>query len=80
MAKACGDWFDSVSEGRLTHFGQPQLDAALAGAQKRPIGQAGGWGLDRKNPDSNIAPLVAVVLALHGAKTAKPRTNRVVTA
>lgn len=80
MAKACGDWFDSVTEARLTHFGQAQLDGAVLGAQRRSIGQAGGWGLDRKNPDVNIAPLVAVVLALHGARTNKPRTGRVVTA
>lgn len=81
MAKACGGFFDAVTEGRLTHFNQEHLNAALAGATRRDIGGAGGWGWDRRSPDINISPLVAVTIAHFGAHVAaKPRTNRVVTA
>lgn len=75
MAKACGSFFDAVSEGRLTHFDQAPLNTALAGARKRPIGTAGGWGWDRKDYSVNLAPLVSVTLALFGASvtpTKKP--------
>jgi hypothetical protein len=73
MARACGGFYDSVLEGRVTHGGQEQLDAALAGARKRTIGQAGGWGWDRKDDQINIAPLVAATLAHFGAASARKR-------
>lgn len=72
MAKACGDFYDAVVEGRLTHLDQSQLNTALAGARKRPIGAAGGWGWDRKDYSINLAPLVSVTLARFGATTAPP--------
>ena len=81
MARACGSFYDEVIAKRLTHAGQAQLDAAVEGAQKRKIGDAGGWGWDRKDPTANIAPLVAVTLAHYGATlTPKRTTGRVVTA
>ena len=64
----------------LTHEGHPLVTAALGTAKKRAIGQAGGWGWDRKDPDVNIAPLVALTLAHYGAATIKPKAGRVVTA
>ena len=67
MAKACGGFFDAVVGDRLTHADQKQLNDAVAGAQKRPIGVAGGWGWDRRDPSVNIAPLVSVTLAHFGA-------------
>ena len=67
MAKACGGFFDAVIGDRLTHADQKQLNDAVAGAQKRPIGVAGGWGWDRRDPSVNIAPLVSVTLAHFGA-------------
>jgi hypothetical protein len=70
MAKACGSFFDAVAEGRLTHFNQPPLNAALTGARKRPIGTAGGWGWDRKDYTINLAPLVSVTLARFGSTVA----------
>lgn len=81
MAKACGLFFDDVTNGRLTHGvtdedgtkPQPAVDGALAGAKKRPIGTAGGWGWDRKDPAVNLAPLVAVTLARFGASTVRPK-------
>jgi len=80
MAKACGDWFDAVAAGTISHFDQAAVNQALASAKKRPIGQAGGWGLDRTNPEANISPLVTLILALYGARlNTKPKTGRVMT-
>lgn len=77
MAKACGGFYDDIRAARLTHAAQPQLDEALAGAKQRKIGDAGGWGWDRKDPTINIAPLVAATLAHFGAVSAAPaRTGR----
>jgi hypothetical protein len=83
MAKACGLLVDDASSGRLSHgitdengtSSQAPLDAALAGAKKRAIGTAGGWGWDRKDPAVNIAPLVAVSLARLGASTVRPKST-----
>lgn len=84
MAKACGLFYDEATSGRLTHGvatedgvqSQQALDAALAGAKKRAIGTAGGWGWDRKDPAVNIAPLVAVTLARLGASSVRPKTSQ----
>jgi len=74
MAKACGGIYDDIIAGLLTHADQQQLNDALAGAKKRPIGDAGGWGWDRRDETVNIAPLVAATLARFGAVvTAKPK-------
>lgn len=75
MAKACGGFYDAAIEGRLTHFDQDPLNAALTGARKRPIGMAGGWGWDRKNYEINLSPLVSVTLAHFGA-TSSVKTSR----
>lgn len=76
MATACGMFYDGVTRATLTHFAQPRLTDAVAGAKKRDIGQAGGWGWDRKSPDTDLTPLVAVTLALYGAMKAKPKKER----
>jgi hypothetical protein len=67
MARSCGLFEGAVAAGGLTHSGQPRLAAALAGARKRPIRDAGGWGWDRRDPSCEIHPLVALTLALLGA-------------
>lgn len=77
MARACGAFTDDVVAGRVSHAGQPALDAAVAGARRRPVGDAGAWGWDRR-PDvaTFLAPLVAVTLARYGAVMAgRPRTG-----
>ena len=73
MAKACGGFLDDVLAGRLTHAEQPQLDAAVEGARRRPIGQAGAFGWDRRDGTVFVAPLVASTLARHGAMIAGRR-------
>lgn len=77
MSRACGLVASDVEAGRLTHGGQQSVDDAREGARKRPIGTAGGWGYDRRDPAVLIHPLVAVTLArLAAAMTKqKPQTT-----
>lgn len=76
MVQACGAFLDAVANGSLTHFDQPSLNAAVAGARKRAIGVDGGFGWDRRG-DADISPLVAVTLAAHGLRTAKRERSSV---
>jgi hypothetical protein len=71
-------FLDDVRAGRIQHAGQPMLDAAVAGARRRPIGDAGLWAWDRRSGSSFVAPLVACTLARFGAVTVRPRSNRAV--
>jgi hypothetical protein len=77
MAKACGLTKSDLESGRLTHADQESVNDARDGARKRAIGTAGGWGLDRRDPTVNIAPMVSVVLARLGASMnqKKPATG-----
>lgn len=72
----------AITDGTVTHFNQPGLNAAVASATQRKIGNLGGWGWEPIG-DGDVLPLDAVTLALYGAATkAKPRTGgwKVVTA
>jgi hypothetical protein len=72
---ACGSFFDDVAQGRLRYPSpQPELDEALAGARKAPLGDA--WKWSRKNSTSaDISPLVAVTLARWGASAKRGKTR-----
>ena len=50
----------------LRHYDQPELNAAVAGAQKRPVGDAHTWA--RKGP-ADISPVVAATNAAWGRAT-----------
>lgn len=76
MAKGCGLMVSDLEGLRLTHAGQQPLDDARAGARKRPIGNAGGWGYDRADPATEIQPLVAVTLARLGASMTKKKRTK----
>jgi phage terminase large subunit-like protein len=65
MAQACGRIYDAVLNDKLVHRGQPPLDAAIAGASKRKLGDA--WAWSRSSSSVDISPLVAATLALWGA-------------
>lgn len=78
MGKACGALAGAVKAKRATHAQQAALGKAMTGSKKRPIGTAGAWGLDRRDPDTNIAPAVAATLAHFGASIVKPKSNRAV--
>lgn len=75
MAKACGQLVDKLGLGRLTHADQEAVNDAREGARKRAIGTAGGWGYDRRDESVNIAPLVALTLALFGALASRRQTT-----
>jgi hypothetical protein len=64
VAAACGRLYDAVAERTLSHLDQAPLAAALAGAQKRPLGDAWAWA--RRIVSVDISPLVAVTLAKWG--------------
>lgn len=67
-AQACGAFYDLVTDAKaLRHLDQPELAVALAGATKRPLGDA--WAWDRKGVGIDLSPLVAVTLAAWGHAT-----------
>ncbi|MBA2951596.1 terminase [Streptomyces himalayensis] len=64
VAAACGQFYDAVTEQTMSHLDQAPLASALAGAQKRPLGDAWAWA--RRIVSVDISPLVAVTLAKWG--------------
>lgn len=62
MTQACGGWHDAVTNDQWRHRDQAPLNAALAGARKREMGD-GGWKWSRKDSSIDISPLVAVTIA-----------------
>jgi hypothetical protein len=70
VARACGQFYDAVTEGRLTHLDDPILNVAVAGATQRPLGDA--WAWDRKHATVPLSPLIAATNALWGANQAAP--------
>lgn len=77
VARASGMFHDAVVAGPLAHLGQVQLDDAVRHATIRPLGDA--WAWDRKGSPVDIAPLVAVSLALYVLATTeqpKPEPER----
>lgn len=75
MAKACAMWLGEVDALRLTHADQQSVNDALEDARKRAIGNAGGWGWDRRDEHALIFPLVAQTLARFGAEFAPKRRD-----
>lgn len=69
-AQACGDFYDAVIEGHVRHIGQAELDAAVAGADRKYHGDA--WLWSRRTSMVDISPLVAVTLA-HWMAQKRPR-------
>lgn len=65
VAQAAGQFYSSVAgdDPSLRHFDQPELNAALAAVQKRPLGDAWTWA--RKGA-IDISPLTAATLAAWG--------------
>jgi hypothetical protein len=59
---ACADVFDRVRAGTMWHRGEPALDAAVAGAGQRIVGD--GWAWSRRTSTADVAPLVAGSVAL----------------
>jgi phage terminase large subunit-like protein len=71
-AQAFGQFRNAVAESDLRHLDQEPLNAGLAGALIRTLGDGEAW--DRRNAAVDIGPLVSVTLALWGAnKFGRPR-------
>jgi hypothetical protein len=66
-AAADGGFYDAVAERSLRYVPRPALDAAVAGAATRPLGDSWAWA--RKGLSTDICPLVAVSLARWGHAT-----------
>ena len=69
MARAAIGLTDDVLSGLLTHADSTNgdLTQAVDGARRRPIGEAGGFGWDRRDGTVAVSPLVAASLAHWGA-------------
>ncbi len=61
VAVAHGEFMDLVATGGLRHFDQPDLTAAVRGAQQRPL--AGARALERRVP-SDQSPLTSSEFAV----------------
>lgn len=61
-AKACGQLYDAVMQRQVRHLGQPHLNVAVAGADRRFSGDA--WLWSQRASTTDISPLSAVTLAL----------------
>ena len=61
---ACAGLFRAVTERTITHGTTDELDAAVAGAQKRVVGDRWAWG--RKTSTSDVSMLEAATLAAWG--------------
>jgi len=65
----------AVQTKDLTHFGQSGLDASVAVAGKRKIGQAGGWGFVSVVDGGDVVAVESATLARHGVVAVKVRTS-----
>ena len=73
-SQACGAFLEAVKNDQLRHIGQDALTRAVSVADRRDIGQEGGWVWTRGGYD--ITPLIAATLALSGvALKRKPRIH-----
>ncbi|MGH3978098.1 MAG: hypothetical protein ACRDRZ_03690 [Pseudonocardiaceae bacterium] len=61
MSAACGQMIDATRQESFRHLGQPQLDAAVSGAQAKVGGDTIAWS--RKDASTDICPLVSLTTA-----------------
>lgn len=75
--QACAAVWDAIQQKTLAHIGQTDLDAAVAAAQTKNLGES-LWKWDRRTQVADISPLVAVTHAWHGAtvKNRRPSQDR----
>lgn len=74
-AHAYGSFFDRLKDQRMRVFPDRDLDAAVEGAARRPLGDAWAWA--RKSAEVDISPLVALTLALDAASAFIPPPPKV---
>jgi hypothetical protein len=63
----CGWFYDAVRYSRMVHLGDKAMAYALAGADKRVIGDS--WAWSRRTTDEDISPLYAATLGALGFNT-----------
>lgn len=68
---ACAQFLTGVVDGEVWHLGQPELDRAVANADRREVGD-GGWLWSRLRSSVDISPLYAVTLARWAAGVGVP--------
>ncbi|MYV56514.1 terminase [Streptomyces sp. SID3212] len=64
VVAAAGQFYDAVIEQGIVHLDQAPLATALAGADKRPVGE--GWAWARRGVTVDISPLVSATHAAWG--------------
>jgi hypothetical protein len=67
---ACASLFTGVVEGGVVHFSTSELDAAVAVAGKRNVGDRWAWA--RRQSDGDISMLEAVTVAAHAVRNPPP--------
>lgn len=65
-AQACGDFYDAITQSKLRHTGQQELDEAVE-ACRRSKGSSDLWRWSKADSTKDISPLVAATLAHQGA-------------
>lgn len=64
MAQACAGFLDGLIRDTIRHTDQAELNDAVMGAARRPLGDA--WAWSRKASTVDISPLVSATLAAWG--------------
>lgn len=67
--RACGSFYDTVIEGKVTVRQNADMDAAVAGAAKKPSGDAWVWGRKSSRVDISLVVAASVGLWLEQNKT-----------
>lgn len=62
--QGCGWLYDAIRYSRMVHLGDKAMAYALAGADKRVIGDS--WAWSRRTTDEDISPLYAMTFAAMG--------------
>lgn len=74
MIAACGQFYDAIEQGTLSHRSQPTLNQSVAVGRKRTLGD--GWAWSRATTNADITPLVSSTLALWGCQSSKVRKKK----
>lgn len=65
-----GDFYDAIVDDELLHLGQPDLDASVAGAATRPLGDTFAW--NRTRSTAPASPVCSATLAVAGHRRLFP--------
>ncbi len=71
--RACGAFYDGVLDQTIRVRQNSDLDAAVAGAAKRPVGDAWAWG--RKSSKFDISLLVAATVGVWALNSRRPKSR-----